>query len=124
MIEPIFEPKFHPSSFGYRPNRSCHHGIAKAEMFMNKYGLEYVVDMDLSKCFDTINHEIIINSINEYISDGRLIKQFLECGIKEKFEVYETTVCSPQGGVISPLLMNIYMTKFDNYMKDNNCKCK
>ncbi|MEG0097719.1 MAG: group II intron reverse transcriptase/maturase [Romboutsia sp.] len=125
VIEPIFEPEFHPSSFGYRPNRSCHHAIAKADMFMNKYGLEYVVDMDLSKCFDTLDHEIIIDAINEKISDGKilnLVKKFLECGIKEKFEVFETTVGSPQGGVISPLLMNIYMTKFDNYMKENNIR--
>jgi len=125
VIEPIFEPNFHPSSFGYRPNRSCHHAIAKAEMFMNKYGFEYVVDMDLSKCFDTLNHEIILGTVNEKISDGRILKlinQFLKCGIKEKFEVQETNIGSPQGGVISPLLMNIYMTKFDNYMKEKKIR--
>lgn len=125
VIEPIFEVEFHPSSFGYRPNRSCHHAIAKAEMFMNKYKFEYVVDMDLSKCFDTLDHDIIIDCVNDKISDGRilkLIKQFLKCGIKEKFETLETTVGSPQGGVISPLLMNIYMSKFDNYMKENNIR--
>ncbi|MGL6107939.1 group II intron reverse transcriptase/maturase [Romboutsia sp.] len=125
VIEPIFEPSFHPSSFGYRPKRSCHNAIAKAEMFMNKYGLEYVVDMDLSKCFDTLNHEIILKSVNEKISDGKILKlieQFLKCGIKEKFEIQDTEIGSPQGGVISPLLMNIYMTKFDNYMKDNKIR--
>ncbi|MDF9410107.1 hypothetical protein L7E55_17525 [Pelotomaculum isophthalicicum JI] len=51
VLEPIFNPDFHPSSYGYRPGKSCQHAIAKAERFMNKYGLSYVADMDLSKCF-------------------------------------------------------------------------
>lgn len=81
VLEPIFEPNFHPSSYGYRPNRSCQRVIAKAERFMNKYGLEHVVDMDLSKCFDTLDHEIIIKSVNEKVSDSkilRLISKFLK----------------------------------------------
>ena len=64
IIEPIFEPTFHPSSYGYRPKRSCQMAVAKAESFANYWGLQYAVDMDLSKCFDTLNHEMIINSIN------------------------------------------------------------
>ncbi|WP_244998183.1 reverse transcriptase domain-containing protein, partial [Clostridium bowmanii] len=74
ILEPIFEPIFHPSSYGYRPNRSCQKAVAKAERFMNKYGLEHVVDMDLSKCFDTLDHEIIIKSVNEKVSDSRILK--------------------------------------------------
>ena len=102
IIEPIFEPNFHPSSYGYRPNCSCQKAVAKAERFLNKWGLEYVVDMDLSKCFDTLNHELIIESVNEKISDGkvlRLIRKFLESGILEDGAFEETPIGSPQGGL-------------------------
>lgn len=60
ILQPIFEPYFHPSSYGYRPKRSAHHAIAKAERFTRHYGLEHVVDMDLSKCFDTLDHNLIL----------------------------------------------------------------
>lgn len=125
IIEPIFEPDFHPSSYGYRPKRSCQMAVAKAEGFANHWGLEYVVDMDLSKCFDTLNHELIIKSVNKRISDGKvlkLIEAFLQSGILEDGSFYETTIGSPQGGVISPLLMNIYMDKFDQEMKNKNIR--
>ena len=58
IIEPIFEPDFHPSSYGYRPGRSGHHAIGKAELFIRRYRRDWVVDMDLSKCFDTLNHDL------------------------------------------------------------------
>lgn len=125
IIEPIFEKTFHPSSYGYRPNRSCQMAVAKAESFANHWGLQYVVDMDLSKCFDTLNHEMIIDLVNEKISDGKvlkLIRNFLESGILEDGAFSETTIGSPQGGVISPLLMNIYMDKFDQRMKSLNIR--
>ena len=99
--------------------------VAKAESFANYWGLQYAVDMDLSKCFDTLNHEMIINSINEKISDGKvlkLIRNFLESGILEDGAFSETAIGSPQGGVISPLLMNIYMDKFDQKMKSLNIR--
>jgi len=125
IIEPIFEPNFHPSSYGYRPNCSCQKAVAKAERFINKWELEYVVDMDLSKCFDTLNHELIIKSVNEKISDGKvlkLIRTFLESGILEDGAFEETPIGSPQGGVISPLLMNIYMDKFDKKMMERGIR--
>ena len=125
IIEPIFEPDFHPSSYGYRPKRSCQMAVAKAEGFAKHWGLEYVVDMDLSKCFDTLNHELIIKSVNKRISDGKvlkLIEAFLQSGTLEDGSFYETTIGSPQGGVISPLLMNIYMDKFDQEMKNKNIR--
>ncbi|ACA59306.1 Retron-type reverse transcriptase-like protein [Candidatus Desulforudis audaxviator MP104C] len=70
ILQPIFDPDFHPSSYGYRLGRSCHQAVAKAERFMNRYGLEHVVDMDLSKCFDRLNHELILEGINRKVSDG------------------------------------------------------
>lgn len=121
VLEPIFEPDFHPSSYGYRPGKSCQHAMAKAEQFMNKYGLGYLVDMDLSKCFDTLDHELILKAVNRKVSDGwvlRTIRQFLEAGVMEGGIEYETELGSPQGGVISPLLMNIYLDAFDQKMKD------
>jgi RNA-directed DNA polymerase len=119
VLEPIFEPDFHPSSYGYRPNRSCQKAVAKAERFMNKYNLEFVVDMDLSKCFDTLDHEIILKAVNEKVSDGtilKLIRKFLKAGVMESGTVDESEVGSPQGGVISPLLTNIYLDYFDKKM--------
>ena len=120
VMEPIFEPEFHPSSYGYRPTRSCHKAVAKAERFMNKYGLRYVVDMDLSKCFDTLDHELIFNLVNKKISDGKvlkLVRKFLKSGVMEDGQIQTAEIGSPQGGVISPLLMNIYLNEFDQEMK-------
>lgn len=125
ILQPIFDPSFHPSSYGYRPGRSCQKAVAKAERFMNKYGLEYVVDMDLSKCFDTLDHELIIKAVNRKISDGkvlRLIKSFLKSGIMNSGVFHETEEGSPQGGVISPLLANIYLDYFDKKMMANNIR--
>lgn len=125
VIEPIFDEIFHPSSYGYRPKRSQHQAVAKAEQFMNKYGLTHVVDMDLSKCFDTLDHELIMNAVAEKISDGRvlnLIKKFLKSGVMQDGEFNETEVGSPQGGVISPLISNIYLNKFDQKMKDKGIR--
>lgn len=125
VIEPIFDETFHPSSYGYRPKHSQHQAVAKAERFMNKYGLTQVIDMDLSKCFDTLDHELIMDAIAEKISDGRvldLIKKFLKSGVMQDGEFSETEVGSPQGGVISPLISNIYLNKFDQKMKDKGIR--
>jgi RNA-directed DNA polymerase len=120
VLQPIFEPGFHPSSYGYRPNRSAHHAVAKAERFTRHYGLDQVVDMDLSKCFDTLDHELILSSVNEKVSDGKvlnLISSFLKSGIVEDGKLSPTQIGCPQGGIISPLITNIYLNRFDHYMK-------
>ena len=125
ILHPIFEPDFHPSSYGYRPNRSAHHAISKAERFTRHYGLEHVVDMDLSKCFDTLSHNLILTAVNEKISDGKvlsLISDFIKSGIIENGEFRPTEKGSPQGGIISPLLSNIYLNRFDQYMKDRGIR--
>lgn len=125
VIEPIFDETFHPSNYGYRPKRSQHQAVAKAERFMNKYGLTHVVDMDLSKCFDTLDHKIIIKAVAEKISDGRvldLITKFLKSGVMNDGNFFRTEVGSPQGGVISPLLSNIYLNKFDQKMKSKGIR--
>jgi len=125
ILQPIFDPDFHPSSYGYRPNCSCQKAVAKAERFMNKYGLRHAVDMDLSKCFDLLDHELIIKSVNRKVSDGRilkLIRQFLEAGIMKDGNLERVSLGSPQGGVISPLLANIYLDYFDQKMKSKGIR--
>ncbi len=125
IIEPHFDKHFHPSSYGYRKGRSQQQAVAKAERFLNYYGLPHVVDMDLSKCFDTLDHDRIIASINQRISDGRvleLIRSFLTAGVMENGNFTDTEVGSPQGGVISPLICNIYLDYFDQKMKSKGIR--
>lgn len=120
LLTPIFEEQFHPSSFGYRPNRSCHDAINKATMFIRRYGMQHVVDMDLSKCFDKLDHELILNSIKKRVTDSsvlELLKQFLKSGVMVDGEWQRTEIGSPQGGVISPLIANIYLDAFDQEMR-------
>ncbi len=119
-LEPIFDPGFHPSSYGYRPGRSCHQAISKASLFIRQYHRRWVVDMDLSKCFDTLDHDIIIECIRAKVADGSvlsLIKGFLESGVMIGEEVEATLIGSPQGGVISPLIANVYLDRFDQQMR-------
>lgn len=125
IIEGIFDKDFHPSSYGYRPGKSQHKAVAKAEKFLNTYNLTYVVDMDLSKCFDTLNHNIIMREVSAKVSDGRvlkLIEKFLEAGVMKDGSFSETELGSPQGGVISPLLSNIYLNIFDQKMKEKGIR--
>ncbi len=99
VLQPIFDPEFHPSSYGYRPGRSCHQAVAKAERFISRYGLKHVVDMGLSKCFDRLDHDLIIESVNRKVSDGsvlKLIRKFLEAGVMKDGAWEETTIGSPQ----------------------------
>ena len=120
ILQPIFDPEFHPSSYGYRPGRSPHQAIAKASQFIRRYGLRWVADMDLSRCFDTLNHALILKSFRRKIADGsilELVRMFLQGGVMtgEGWQASETG--SPQGGVISPLIANVYLDAFDQFMK-------
>ncbi|NLW16019.1 MAG: group II intron reverse transcriptase/maturase [Erysipelothrix sp.] len=122
IIEPLFDPQFHPSSYGYRPNKSQHQAVAKADLFLKKGKLEHVVDMDLSKCFDTLDHDIMMQEVSQTISDGQvlsLIESFLKSGIMVDGAYESSEIGSPQGGVISPLLSNIYLNIFDQRIKQN-----
>jgi RNA-directed DNA polymerase len=120
ILQPIFDKDFHPSSYGYRPKRSCHDAINKATLFIRQYGRRWVVDMDLSKCFDRLSHELILKGVKCKVTDGsvlKLLQQFLSSGVMEGNEVIPTIKGSPQGGVISPLLSNIYLDAFDQEME-------
>jgi len=125
VLQPIFEPHFHPSSYGYRPGRSAAHAVAKAERFINHYGLNQVVDMDLKQCFDTLDHGRILSGLNARVSDGSvlsLVNKLLKSGVMDEGVYCKTERGCPQGGVISPLLMNIYLDDFDQYMKSEGIR--
>jgi RNA-directed DNA polymerase len=120
ILQPIFDPHFHPSSYGYRPGRSGHQAIAKASLFIRRYRRRWVVDMDLSKCFDTLDHDLIIQSFRRRVADGSilgLIRLFLQSGVMTADGWQESRLGSPQGGVISPLIANVYLDAFDQHMK-------
>ncbi|MEZ9918410.1 reverse transcriptase domain-containing protein, partial [Vibrio breoganii] len=95
--------------------------INKSTMFIRRYGLEHVVDMDLSKCFDKLDHELTLRSIRERVTDSSvlaLISQFLKSGVMVGEHWQKTEIGSPQGGVISPLIANIYLNAFDQEMRN------
>ena len=111
----IYEPLFADGSYGYRPNRDAKGAILKVKEYAEQ-GYTYAVVLDLSKYFDTINHEILINLLRKNVKDERvvqLIKRYLKSGVMENGVVIETEEGSPQGGNLSPLLANIYLNEFD-----------
>ena len=116
VLTPIYEPKFSDGSYGYRPHRSAKDAILKVKEYADE-GYKYAVCLDLSKYFDTLNHEMLMNMLREDIKDKRLIdliKKYLKSGVMENGIVMKTEEGSPQGGNLSPLLANSYLDKFDN----------
>jgi RNA-directed DNA polymerase len=115
LLEPIFEPLFHDSSFGFRPKRSCHQAI-KRVLEHHQAGLGVVLDADISGFFDNIPHKLIVQAVAAEVADGNildLIERFLAAGVMENGVFSPTTIGTPQGGVISPLLANIVLNKLD-----------
>ena len=117
-LEPIFEQKFLPCSFGFRPNRSAHMAIQKIRKDLLD-GYTYVIDADIKTYFDAIPHDKLLDLVKEEVVDSsvlKLISQFLKSGVLENGVFYESSSGSPQGGVISPLLANIYLHPLDEIM--------
>ncbi len=105
-LEPEWEARFEPNSYGFRPGRSCHDAIdAIFKAICHK--AKYVLDADIAQCFDRINHEVLLNKLHTRPTFTRAIRAWLKAGVMENDELFPTTAGTPQGGVASPLLANI-----------------
>jgi RNA-directed DNA polymerase len=105
-LEPEWEAKFEPNSYGFRPGRSCHDAIG-AIFGSIRLKAKYVLDADIAKCFDRIDHKALLSKINTYPTLSRQLKNWLKAGYCVQDELFPTNNGTPQGGVISPLLANI-----------------
>lgn len=123
-LQPIFEPLFSDGSYGYRPKRSAQQAICRVKEYAEQ-GYTHAVEVDLSKYFDTLNHELLMNLLRKQIHDKRvtdLIKKYLKSGVMENGVVCKTEEGSPQGGPLSPLLANIYLNEYDQEMERRGVK--
>jgi len=119
VLTPIFDPGFSKSSYGFRPGRKAHQAVKQAEKFITA-GRIYVVDMDLEKFFDRVNHDILISRVARKVGDKSLLKilrSFLESGVMENGCCVATGEGTPQGGPISPLLANIMLDDLDKELE-------
>lgn len=124
VIEPMYEPIFSKYSYGFRPKRSAQQAIKKAYKYYGK-GYTQVVDIDLAKYFDTVNHDILIEMLRKRIKDERVIKlirKYLKSGVMINGLTQPAEEGTPQGGNLSPLLSNIYLTAFDRMLESRRHK--
>lgn len=118
ILEAIYESGFHENSHGFRPGRSCH--TALESLRRNWVGTKWVIEADITKCFDNIDHLRLLDILRERIQDDRfinLIRKFLKAGYLENWEYHKTYSGTPQGSVISPILTNIYLDKLDRKLE-------
>lgn len=119
VLTPIFDKDFHNSSYGFRPNRNAHMAITQGLKDMNE-GYHWIVDIDLEKFFDTVNHDRLMNLVSRTIMDGdviSLIRKYLVSGIMVNGNYEESTIGTPQGGNLSPLLSNILLNELDQELE-------
>jgi RNA-directed DNA polymerase len=115
LLTPYFEPRFHPHSFAYIKRRNAHQAI-RTLLVLHRQGLRMVLDADIKGFFDNLPHAVILQAVAERIADGnilRLVEKFLKSGVMENGVFKPTTVGTPQGGVISPLLANLGLDRLD-----------
>jgi group II intron reverse transcriptase/maturase len=115
-----YEPTFSPYNYGFRRERSAHDAVRQAERYINE-GYEYVIEMDLEKFFDTVNHDYLMGRIAKRISDKevlKLIRKYLQAGIMENGVSVKSEEGTPQGGPISPLLANILLDELDKELEN------
>jgi len=119
VLSPIYERRFSPSSYGFRPRRSAHQALNKCKNYITD-GYKYAVDMDLEKFFDTVNQSKLIEVLSRTVKDGRvisLIHKYLNAGVVIRNEFEETKVGVPQGGPLSPLLSNVMLNELDKELE-------
>ena len=119
MLEAMYEEYFENTSHGFRPRRSCHTALIQVQK--NFTATKWFVEGDIEGFFDNINHDVLIGILKERIADERfirLIRKFLKAGYIEDWVFHKTYSGTPQGGIISPILANIYLDKLDKYMKE------
>ena len=117
VLESVYEPVFLPVSHGFRPRRSCHTALKSLKREFN--GMRWFVEGDIKGCFDNINHDVLVGLINSKIKDARMMKliyKFLKAGYLEDWKYHKTYSGTPQGGIISPLLANIYLHELDKFV--------
>ncbi|MDQ0902888.1 group II intron reverse transcriptase/maturase [Paenibacillus sp. V4I7] len=119
VLTPLFDPQFSEHSYGFRPKRRGHDAVRKAREFM-KEGYRFVVDLDLEKFFDRVNHDRLMMKISEKVKDKKvllLIRKYLQSGVMEDGMVKPTSEGTPQGGPLSPLLSNIVLDELDKELE-------
>lgn len=122
-LERLVEPQFHESSYGYRPKKNCHQAVAKATQ--NAFTHCWAIDLDIKSFFDTIDHELLMKAVTHYCQDKWVlmyVKRWLKAGVVQQDGCYvDSTTGTPQGGVISPLLANIFLhVSFDKWMEQHH----
>ena len=124
QLNRIYEPTYSKHSYGFRTGRDCHGAIEEVLQYLNE-GYEWVIDLDIEKYFDTVNHDKLISILREKVNDKttlHLIRSFLRAGIMENGLVSSSTVGVPQGGPLSPELSNIYLDKFDKELESRGLR--
>ena len=120
LIEPIFEATFLPCSYGFRPNRCTWDALAEARQFLLPHCQYYtIIEGDIENCFGTINHSVLVRQLRRRVLDRQLLAliwKMLRAGVMEDLQYAETTEGTPQGGLVSPLLTNVYMHRLDEWM--------
>jgi RNA-directed DNA polymerase len=119
VLGPIFDPTFSESSFGFRPGRSAHDAVYQARRYIQE-GYTIAVDMDLSKFFDTVQHDVLMHRLSRKVRDKRvlrLIGKYLRAGVMIDGRLQETRVGVPEGGPLSPLLSNIISDDLDKVLR-------
>ncbi len=118
LLEPYYEPQFSQASFGFRRGLSCHHALDHIRH--QGKGTKWFIEGDIVKCFDRIDHDVLLDTLRENLHDQRLIKlirKMLEAGYLEDWKYHPSLGGTPQGGVLSPLLANIYLDRLDQYVE-------
>ena len=120
VLTPIFEPMFSESSYGFRPGRSAHDAVRAAQGYVRE-GQDWVVDIDIAKFFDHVNHDILMRRIAQVIRDKRILRligRYLRAGVLLNGVLVKSEEGTPQGGPLSPLLANIYLDALDRELEN------